>query len=112
MKTSEKMLLAIVGFIAICIVAVIAVSFGPAQASRHVTAKVVRIVPLPVAVRRPRDNVVAVTADGISSSASVRDDQLRCAVGDTVDGTKTGVSVVIDPTSCRRPDQTSSTKRP
>jgi hypothetical protein len=94
----------------VCVAAVIGLSFRPVQPSKPVTAKVISM--SPVGAKFPRVLIVARTSIGITSEMIVPWDDFRCHVGDDVSGTQTGISVVLDRSSCRSADQTSSTRRP
>ena len=110
MKPIERVELGVLILGGICVAAIIGLSFRPVQASKPVTAKVISI--SPTGAKFPRALVVARTATGITSEIIVRWDDFRCHVGDDISGTQTGITVILDRSSCRSAGQTSSTNRP
>jgi hypothetical protein len=84
--------------------------FTPKRPSHHVTATIVEITSS--GARFPRTIIIARAPRAMEARASPQyPEELHCKVGDDVDGKQTGVALVIDPTTCRRP-QISSVRRP
>jgi len=110
MKAFDKGLLPIGGVAGIVLLVAAADYLSPKRPSRHVTATVVAITS--AGARFPRPVVTAQAPKAIEAQAMLRySEELHCNVGDVVDGELTGITLVIDPKTCRRP-QTSSTSRP
>ena len=110
MKALDKGLLPIGAVAGVTLLVAVASVFTPKAPSRHVIASVVMITSS--GARFPRPVVIARAPRAIEAQARLRyPDELRCQVGDVVDGEQTGVTLVIDPKTCR-PPQTSSTSRP
>jgi len=110
MKPIERVELGVLVLGGVFVMAIIGLSFRPVQSSMPVTAKVISI--SPKGAKFPRALVVARTSTGITSEMTVRWDDFRCHVGDDVNGTQTGVTVVLDHSTCHSSGQTSSTSRP
>ena len=82
----------------------------PKQPTHAVKATVVRIAA--AGARFPHDIVIAKAPGAMLGQASVSYPyQTWCRIGDEVDAQQTGISLAIDPQTCRRP-QISSTSRP
>jgi hypothetical protein len=102
----------VLALLAAGLAAVAAVFYArPIEPSRNVLAHVTAIAP--AGARFPRAIVVAETPGGVRTSASIRWNDFRCHVGDSIQAVQVGVTATIDPATCRAPrNQTSSTNRP
>jgi hypothetical protein len=110
MKPEDKLLLSVGSVAGITLLVALASALTPKRPSHHVTATVVEIGV--GGARFPTTLVIAHASGAIEAQASIRyPGELRCEVGDLVDGEQTGITLVIDPKTCRR-RQTSSTRRP
>ena len=92
-------------FVAVLVIwrAVMLVLWTRPRASAHsVAAHIVRITATTGARSGPAAIVVAATDSGITGSRVAGFDNLKCHVGDDVDGRQIGVSLTIDLTTCRR----------
>lgn len=88
----------------------VASHFTTKQPNHHVTATVVRIAT--AGARFPHDIVIAKAPHTMEADAAVSYPySTTCRIGDDIDGNQTGISLAVDPNSCRRP-QMSSTSRP
>jgi hypothetical protein len=102
MKTRDKGLL---GLMSLAILTVV-VAAGSALTAKSPGHKVVaRVVDTYVSgARFPRTVIVAHAPHAIDAHGMFREgDDENCRVGDVVTGTQTGISLKIDPYTCRRP---------
>jgi hypothetical protein len=102
MKATDKALLGF-GSISVLVVLVAAGSaLTPKSPSHEVVAKVVDT--YVTGARFPRTIIVAHAPHAIDAHGVFREnDHENCSVGDVVDGTQTGITLKIDPYTCKRP---------
>jgi len=102
MKIRDKGLLSL-GLVAALIVVVAAGSaLTPKSPSHKVVARVVGT--YAAGARFPRTVIVAHAPHAIDAHGVFQEgDDENCNVGDVVDGTQTGITLKIDPYTCRRP---------
>ena len=102
MTARDKELLSL-GSVAVLTVVIAAGSvLTPKSSSHKVVARVVDT--YVTGARFPRTVIVARAPHAIDAHGVFREDSdERCSVGDVVDGTQTGITLKIEPYTCRRP---------
>ena len=102
MKAKDKALLSISSIGAVIFVIVVGSALTPKAPSHHVVATVADV--YVAGARFPQTVIVAHAPHAIDAHATFREnDYDNCRVGDDVDGTQTGITLVVDPSTCRRP---------
>ena len=110
MHRTDKGLIPFVVMLVIVLAVAVGQHFTKKQPTRPVVAKVVEVTTRGASF--PRDIVIARAPHAIETEASVPYPEVTdCRVGDDVDAKQTGISLIIDVRTCRRP-QMSSTSRP
>lgn len=110
MNAKDKMILSFGGLAAFTLVVAAGSALTPKAPSRHVEATVVQI--YTAGARFPHTVIIAHALGTLDAHGLVQyEGEDHCRVGDLVDGEQTGVSLTVDPRTCR-PPQMSSVSRP
>ena len=102
MKTRDKGLASLMSLAVLTVVVAAGSALTPKGASHKVVARVVGT--YVSGARFPRTVIVAHAPHAIDAHGMFREgDDENCRVGDVVTGTQAGISLKIDPYTCRRP---------
>jgi hypothetical protein len=102
MKAKDKALLSFGSVAALMLFVAVGSALTPKSPSHRVVATVVDV--YVAGARFPRTVIIAHAPRAIDAHAMFREsDDDNCRVGDEVDGTQSGISLVVDPHTCRRP---------
>lgn len=102
MKTWDKGLACLMSLAVLTVVVAAGLALTPKSPGHKVVARVVDT--YVTGARFPRTVIVAHAPQAIDAQGMFREgDDENCRVGDVVTGTQTGITLKIDPYSCRRP---------
>lgn len=102
MKPTDKVLLSFGSVAILMVVVALGSALTPKSPSHKVVATVVDT--YVIGARFPRTVIVAHASNAIDAHGVFREnDHENCSVGDVVDGSQAGLTLKIDPYTCRRP---------
>jgi len=101
MKAREKARLSVSSIAAVVLFVVVGSALTRKPPGHHVVATVVDV--YVAGARFPQTVIIAHAPHAIDAHVTFREsDYDSCDVGDAVDGTQTGITLVVDPDTCRR----------